>query len=189
MIYPPYGFGSLTDQNAASGQMRADRPTMPGYAGIDKLPFAAMRTPEDQIHWLYLYAKQLDSELITEPEAQAMVDAAVGALRAYVDSQDAALDGKINGNDAAIRADMKRMYDYLVWLINQLTEFTGVTFDPTWGTNRNIRTVMERTYAFDRVFGSQARDYGKQTAEQLDAYGATAREYDVMFSIISYWGE
>lgn len=189
MGYMPYGFGALTDQNAASNQMRADAPTMPGYAGIDRLAFADMRTPEDQIHWLYLYAKQLDESFITKDEAQELVDAAIAALRTYVDAQDAALDGKIAGNDAAVRADMKRMYDYLVALINSLTEFTGMTFDPTYGASRSIRTVVERTYAFDRVFGRQARDYGNQTAAQLDGYGATAREYDVMMAIIAYGGE
>lgn len=189
MGYWPYGFGALTDQNAASDQMRAERPTMPGYAGIDRLAFADMRTPEDQIHWLYLYAKQLDESFITKDEAQELVDAAVAALRAYVDAQDAGLGDKIDGNDAAVRADMKRMYDYLVALINSLTEFTGMTFDPTYGTSRSIRTVIERVYAFNRVFGRQARDYGNQTAARLDAYGATAREYDVMMAIIAYGGE
>lgn len=189
MAYLPYGFSALVGQNAASNQMRAENPTMPGYTGIDRLEFADMRTPEDQIHWLYLYARQLDTEFITQEEAQALVNDAIAALRAYVDAQDAGLDAKIDGNDAAIRADVKRMYDYLIELINSLTEFTGVTFDPTYGTKRNIRTVIERTYAFDRVFGRQARDYGNQTAAQLDGYGATAREYDVMMAIIAYGGE
>lgn len=58
-MYSPYGFRSLENQNVADTQAANVAPTMPGYTGIDKLDFACMRTPEDQIHWLYLYALNL----------------------------------------------------------------------------------------------------------------------------------
>ena len=58
-MYPPYGFTALTGQNAANTQAKNMRPTMPGYTGLDTLTFDQMRTPEDQIHWLYLYCSNL----------------------------------------------------------------------------------------------------------------------------------
>lgn len=53
MGYKPFGFGALENQNAASTQVQNNQPTMPGYTGLDKQTFDQMRTPEDQIHWLY----------------------------------------------------------------------------------------------------------------------------------------
>lgn len=53
MGYKPYGFDALTNQNAASTQAMNMQPTMPGYTGLDSMTFDQMRTPEDQIHWLY----------------------------------------------------------------------------------------------------------------------------------------
>lgn len=55
-MYAPYGFTALTGQNAASTQAKNMQPGMPGYTGLDSMTFDQMRTPEDQIHWLYLYA-------------------------------------------------------------------------------------------------------------------------------------
>ena len=55
MGYKPFGFDAITNQNAAATQAMNEQPTMPGYTGLDKQSFADMRTPEDQIHWLYLY--------------------------------------------------------------------------------------------------------------------------------------
>ena len=54
-MYEPYGFSALTGQNAANTQAENRKPDMPGYTGLDSCVFADMKTPEDQIHWLYLY--------------------------------------------------------------------------------------------------------------------------------------
>lgn len=173
MGYRPFGFGALENQNAASAQAANMQPTMPGYTGLDRLDFAQMLTPEDQIHWLYLYATGLEMGSIDAQQAQALIDAATATLKAYVDAQ-----------DQAISADVARRYSYLLSLINQLTEFPGVVFDPTWGSARPIKTVINRTYDFNRPFSVTAKDYDSMgyTAKAYDAKGFTARGFDVTFA-------
>lgn len=176
-MYEPYGFSALTGQNAANTQARNMLPTMPGYTGIDTLDFAQMRTPEDQIHWLYLYATGLELDTINEQQAQALVDAATATLKAYVDAQ-----------DQAITADVAQRYNHLLGLINQLTEFPGVVADPTWGSARPIKTVVDRVYDFARPFSVTAKDYDSMgyTAKAYDAKGITTREFDVTFAVQTY---
>lgn len=179
-MYAPYGFTSPTGQNAAGTQEKGMQPGMPGYTGLDSMKFDQMRTPEDQIHWLYLYASTLDMNTLDVDTAQAMVDASAGALKAYADAQ-----------DARIKADVDAKYNYLLRLINQLAEFPGTTFDPTYGDIRPIRTVCERVYDFDRIFASPAGEYDAKelTAAGYDGLGVGAREYDVAFAIITYGEE
>lgn len=176
-MYSPYGFRALENQNAADTQAANVAPTMPGYTGIDKLDFARMRTPEDQIHWLYLYATGLEMGTINAEQAQALIDAATATLKAYVDAQ-----------DQAISADVMQRYNYLLGLIQQLTEFPGVVLDPTWGTERPIKTVVDRVYDFERPFSVTAKDYDgmEYTAKAYDAKGITAREFDVTFTVQTY---
>ena len=45
------------NQNQAGEQYAAQRPTMPGYCFDYNTPFEAMRTPQDQIHWLYKHLR------------------------------------------------------------------------------------------------------------------------------------
>lgn len=176
-MFSPYGFRALENQNAADTQAANVAPTMPGYTGIDKLDFASMRTPEDQIHWLYLYATGLEMDTINAEQAQALINAATATLKAYVDAQ-----------DQAISADVMQRYDYLLRLIQQLTEFPGVVLDPTWGTARPIKTVVGRVYDFDRPFSVTAKDYDGMgyTAKAYDSKGITAREFDVTFAAQTY---
>lgn len=176
-MFSPYGFRALENQNAADTQAADVAPTMPGYAGIDKLDFSKMRTPEDQIHWLYLYATGLEMGTINAEQAQALIDAATATLKAYVDEQ-----------DQAISADVAQRYNYLLSLINQLTEFPGVVLDPTWGTDRAIKTVVDRLYDFNRPFSVTAKDYDGMgyTAKAYDSKGITAREFDVTFALQTY---
>lgn len=176
-MFSPYGFRAIENQNAANTQASNVAPTMPGYTGIAKLDFAQMRTPEDQIHWLYLYATGLEMGTINAEQAQALIDAATATLKAYVDAQ-----------DQAISADVAQRYNYLLGLIQQLTEFPGVVVDPTWGTARPIKTVVGRTYDFDRPFSVTAKDYDGMayTAKAYDAKGITAREFDVTFAVQTY---
>ena len=179
-MFSPYGFRALENQNAADTQAANVAPAMPGYTGIDKLDFAQMRTPEDQIHWLYLYALNLDTNSIDKDQAQAIVDASYAAMKAYVDEQ-----------DSIISADIAAKYGYLLKLIEQLEEFPGVVFDPTWGSVRPIKMVAERVYDLDRVFASPAAEYDAKglTAGEYDAMATEAREYDIMFAAITYGGE
>lgn len=176
-MYAPYGFTALTGQNAASTQAKNMRPGMPGYTGLDSMKFDQMRTPEDQIHWLYLYASTLDMNTLDVDTAQAMIDASAEALKAYADAQ-----------DAGIKADVDTKYNYLLRLINQLAEFPGTTFDPTYGDIRQIKIVCERVYDFDRIFASPAGEYDAKelTAAGYDGLGVEAREYDVAFALITY---
>lgn len=176
-MFSPYGFRALENQNAADTQAANVTPTMPGYTGLNAKGFAEMRTPEDQIHWLYLYARTLQADSINEQQAQALVDAAYNALKAYVDSQ-----------DAGISADVAQRYNYLLGLIQQLTEFPGVVFDPTWGDTRPIKTVVDRVYDFDRVFCVTAADYDGMayTAADYDGKHISAREYDVAFAVLTF---
>ena len=176
-MFSPYGFRALENQNAADTQAANVSPTMPGYTGIDKLGFAQMRTPEDQIHWLYLYATGLETGTINAEQAQALIDAATATLKAYVDAQ-----------DQAISADVAQRYNYLLRLINQLTEFPGVVADPTWGTARPIKTVVDRVYDFDRPFSVTAKDYDGMgyTAADYDGKKISAREYDVIFAALTF---
>lgn len=176
-MFSPYGFHALENQNAAGTQAANIAPAMPGYTGIDKLDFAQMRTPEDQIHWLYLYATGLEMGAINAEQAQALIDAATATLKAYVDAQ-----------DQAISADVMQRYNYLLGLIQQLTEFPGVVVDPTFGTARPIKTVVDRVYDFNRPFSVTAKDYDDMgyTAKAYDSKGITAREFDVTFAAQTY---
>lgn len=177
VMFSPYGFRALENQNASDTQAANVSPAMPGYTGIDKLDFAQMRTPEDQIHWLYLYATGLEMGTIDAEQAQALIDAATATLKAYADAQ-----------DQAISADVAQRYNYLLGLIRQLTEFPGVVVDPTWGTDRPIKTVVGRVYDFDRVFSVTAKDYDSMgyAAKAYDSKGLTAREFDVTFAMQTY---
>lgn len=176
-MFSPYGFRALENQNAADTQAANVSPTMPGYAGIDKLDFAQMRTPEDQIHWLYLYATGLDLNTINAEQAQALIDAATATLKAYVDEQ-----------DQAISADVAQRYNYLIGLIQQLTEFPGVVVDPTWGTARPIKTVVDRVYDFNRPFSVTCEDYDMCgfTAAGFEMFALTARDFDICFALLTY---
>lgn len=176
-MYAPYGFGALTGQNAASTQAKNMRPSMPGYTGIDSMTFDQMRTPEDQIHWLYLYASNIGVDFLTKDEAQALIEAASHSLKAYVDMQ-----------DGAISQDLADKYNYLLSLIKQLTEFDGMTFDPTYGDLQPISKTIEHVYAFDRPFSVTAIDYDTcgMTAYFYDSNGYFARDFDTCFALLSY---
>lgn len=176
-MFSPYGFRALENQNAANTQAANVAPTMPGYAGIDKLDFTKMCTPEDQIHWLYLYATGLEMASINAKQAQALIDAATATLKAYVDAQ-----------DQAISADVAQRYNYLLRLIQQLTEFPGVVTDPTWGIARPIKIVVDRVYDFDRPFSVTAKDYDEMgyKAAAYDGKKIAAREYDVIFAALTF---
>lgn len=187
-MYAPYGFTALTGQNAASTQAKNMRPTMPGYTGLDSVTFDQMRTPEDQIHWLYLYASTLDMNTLDVDTAQAMIDASAEALKAYVNARDKELRDYVDAQDAAIKIDVDTKYNHLLRLINQLAEFPGTVFDPTYGDIRPIKIVCERIYDFDRIFSSPAGEYDAKglTASGYDSLGVEAREYDVAFALITY---
>ena len=176
-MFSPYGFRALENQNATDTQAANVAPSMPGYTGIDKLDFSQMRTPEDQIHWLYLYATGLEMGTINAEQAQALIDAATATLKAYVDMQ-----------DQAISEDVAQRYNYLLRLIQQLTEFPGVVVDPTWGTARPIKTVVERVYDFDRPFSVTCEDYDMCgfTAAGFDMFMLTARDFDICFALLTY---
>ena len=176
-MYAPYGFTALTGQNAASTQEKNMQPGMPGYTGLDSMTFDQMRTPEDQIHWLYLYASTLDMNTLDVDTAQAMIDASAEALKAYVDAQ-----------DAGIKADVDTKYNYLLRLINQLAEFPGTVFDPTYGDIRPIKIVCESIYDFDRPFSVTAIDYDTcgMTAYFYDSNGYLSRDFDTCFALLSY---
>jgi hypothetical protein len=190
-MYAPYGFTALTGQNAASTQAKNMQPSMPGYTGLDSMTFDQMRTPEDQIHWLYLYASTLDMNMLDVDTAQAMIDASAAALREYADAQNKALKDYVDSQDTAIKLDVDTKYNYLLRLINLLAEFPGTVFDPTYGDIRPIKIVCERIYDFDRIFASPAGEYDAKelTASGYDGLGVEAREYDVAFALITYEGE
>lgn len=187
-MYAPYGFTALTGQNAASTQAKNMQPGMPGYTGLDSMTFDQMRTPEDQIHWLYLYSSTLDMNTLDVDTAQAMIDASAEALKAYVNAQDKGITEYVDAQDDAIKADVDTKYNYLLWLINQLAEFPGTVFDPTYGDIRPIKIVCERIYDFGRIFASPAAEYDAKelTAAGYDGLGVEAREYDVAFALITY---
>jgi hypothetical protein len=176
-MFSPYGFRALENQNAAGTQAANVAPAMPGYTGIDKLDFAQMRTPEDQIHWLYLYATGLEMDKVTAEQAQALIDAATATLKAYVNTQ-----------DQAISADVVRRYNYLLELIKQLTESDGMTFDPTYGDLRPISSTIEHVYDFDRPFSVTAIDYDTcgMTAYFYDSHEYSSRDFDTCFALLSY---
>lgn len=176
-MYAPYGFTALTGQNAASTQAKNMQPRMPGYTGIDSMPFDQMRTPEDQIHWLYLYAINIGVDFLTKDETQALIEAASHSLKAYVDTQ-----------DGAISQDLADKYNYLLSLIKQLAEFDGMTFDPTYGDLQPISRTIEHVYDFDRPFSVTAIDYDTcgMTAYFYDSNGYSARDFDTCFALLSY---
>lgn len=176
-MYAPYGFTALTGQNAASTQAKNMQPSMPGYTGLDSMTFDQMRTPEDQIHWLYLYASNIGVDFLTKDEAQALIEAASHSLKAYVDMQ-----------DEVISQDLADKYNYLLSLIKQLTEFDGMTFDPTYGDLQPISKTIEHVYDFDRPFSVTAIDYDTcgMTAYFYDSNGYFARDFDTCFALLSY---
>lgn len=176
-MYAPYGFTALTGQNAASTQAKNMHPGMPGYTGLDSMTFDQMRTPEDQIHWLYLYASSLQLDTIDEERAQALVDASAAALKAYADAQ-----------DAAITADVQQKYNYLLGLIVKLGEFPGMVFDPTEGFSNVLTDVVRNVYDFNRAFSVTAGDYDADglTASAYDAKGTAARVFDIAYALTNY---
>lgn len=179
MGYLPYGLtGPLNGQNQVNTQSANVRPNMPGYAGIDKLPFDMMRTPEDQIHWLYLFAKQAENLHITKAEAQELIDAACAAFKEWVEE-----DQKRQDDDVAEK------YDYLLKLIYELVGFNGMVYDPTEGKQDGVRRVAEHIYDFDRVFAVTALDFDTKyawTAGKYDSENIVARDYDVAFVAYNY---
>ena len=183
-MYPPYGFTALTGQNAASTQAKNMRPTMPGYTGLDSVTFDQMRTPEDQIHWLYLYCNNIDSRMLTAEQVQALIDAANETLKNYVDRQDDALADELND----IQKDTEAKYQYLLSLIEELTEFNGSTIDPTKGILQPIKSVIENVYDFDRPFAVTAHDYDMVaiSASYYDRLGIVARDFDICFALLTY---
>lgn len=187
-MYAPYGFTALTGQNAASTQAKNMHPGMPGYTGLDSMTFDQMRTPEDQIHWLYLYASTLDMNTLDVDTAQAMIDASAEALKAYADAQDKGIREYVDAQDDAIKMDVDIKYNRLLRLINQLTEFPGTSFDPTYGDIRPIKIVCERIYDFNRPFSVTAVDYDTcgMTAYFYDGNGYSARDFDICFALLSY---
>lgn len=176
-MFSPYGFRALENQNAADTQAANVSPTMPGYTGIDKLDFAQMRTPEDQIHWLYLYATNIGVDFFTKAETQDLIEAASHSLKAYVDAQ-----------DGSISQDLADKYNYLLDLIKQLTESDGTIFDPTCGGLQPISRTIEHVYDFDRPFSVTAIDYDTcgMTAYFYDSNGYYAKDFDTCFALISY---
>lgn len=176
-VFSPYGFRALENQNAADTQAANVAPTMPGYTGIASMPFDQMRTPEDQIHWLYLYAINIGVDFLTKDETQALIEAASHSLKAYVDTQ-----------DGAISQDLADKYNYLLSLIKQLSEFDGMTFDPTYGDLQPISRTIEHVYDFDRPFSVTAIDYDTcgMTAYFYDSNGYLARDFDTCFALLSY---
>lgn len=179
MGYLPYGLtGVLTEQNQVNTQSANVRPNMPGYAGIDKLPFDMMRTPEDQIHWLYLFAKQAENLHITKDEAQELIDAACAAFKSWV------VEDQQRQDD-----DVAEKYDYLLKLIYELVGFNGMVYDPTQGKQDGVRRVAEHIYDFDRVFAVTAADFDTRyawTAGKYDSEAIVARDYDVAFVAYNY---
>lgn len=176
-MFSPYGFRALENQNAADTQAANVAPTMPGYTGIDSMAFNQMRTPEDQIHWLYLYVINIGVDFLTKDEAQALIDAASHSLKAYVDTQ-----------DGAISQDLAGKYNYLLSLIKQLSKSDGMTFDPTYGDLQPISWTIEHVYDFDRPFSVTAIDYDTcgMTAYFYDDNGYSARDFDTCFALLSY---
>lgn len=176
-MFSPYGFRALENQNAADTQAANVTPTMPGYAGIDSMMFDQMRTPEDQIHWLYLYATNIGVDFFTKAETQDLIEAASRSLKAYVDAQ-----------DGTISQDLADKYNYLLDLIKQLTESDGMTFDPTCGGLQPISSTIEHVYDFDRPFSVTAIDYDTcgMTAYFYDSNGYLAKDFDTCFALLSY---
>lgn len=166
-----------TRQNRIETQENAPRPTMPGYAIGDDAPFAAMVTPEDQIHWLY---KHLLKYLTDVSGLQQQIDdlaAKFPELKAYVDAQ-----------DADLRALILAKYEELLKLIHD-GSFSVVVKDPTHGQSpREVETVVARVYAFDRYFGITAQDFDSlgTTAAAFDALQTCAYDFDTAYALIRY---
>lgn len=105
-MYPPYGFTALTGQNAASTQAKNMQPSMPGYTGLDMQSFADMKTPEDQIHWLY----QLCLGFATTKADKDAVDAEFAKIWAELDKF------KEHGFDDYYKAEIEQ------WIQDNATE-------------------------------------------------------------------
>lgn len=81
--------------NSATGNPGAYVPTMPGYDSFLAQPFANMRTPQDQIHWIYgnmsAYLQNVDALQAVVNEVPEQLADLKKELTAYTDATAAGL--------------------------------------------------------------------------------------------------
>lgn len=175
-------------QNRAFGQERAEVAFMPGYTGIDNARFQEMRTPQDQVHWLYLYGQQLKKAISAlGTDLDELAETLESAWESYADAAAAGAYQKAKADIAIASQEaqdsLNRAVASLQAEIDQITVALDFPVaDPTHGqAKRLVSVALESVYDFDRVFALTAADHDSYqlTAKRLDALSIGAREYDV----------
>lgn len=154
------------NQNQAGEQYAAQRPTMPGYCFDNKVPFEAMRTPQDQIHWLYKH------------------------LRAAPQNEDySKLQEQINDLLDRIN-DLTKQLESLLDLIADLEQKVdglceqSMVYDVTRGVYAPSIAVERRIWQAEAPFGMTVEEMADYTVAEIAAYTcitvAKAGRYDIM---------
>lgn len=144
--YPNY------NQNQAGEQYRAQRPTMPGYCFDDDVPFEAMRTPQDQIHWLYKHlraAPQNDD---------------YNNLQKQIDDLKSIIDGILERLDA--------LEDLLSDLANKVDGLAeqSMVYDVTRGVYAPSIATERRIWQAEAPFGMTVGEMAEYTVGEISAY-------------------
>lgn len=154
------------NQNQAGEQYAAQRPTMPGYCFDYNTPFEEMRTPQDQIHWLYKHlraAPQTDDY----SNLQAQIDELKKMLEELLEQFEQILDELGN---------LKQM-------VNGMAE-QSMTYDVTRGVYAPSIAVERRIWQAEAPFGMTVGEMAEYTVGEMAAYTcitvAKAGRHDIM---------
>jgi hypothetical protein len=138
--------------NKATTQYHTWVPNMPGFSGWDEKPFESMRTPEEQIWWLYAQVKgiidQTDSDNLAER---------VTALEKQM--------ADLLNQFAALLARMGKLES----MMDSLAQ-NGLVYDVTKGTYAPSMPAERRMWQAQMFEGMTVTDLAQCTVEQAALY-------------------
>lgn len=142
----------IQNQNKSSEQYAAQRPTMPGYCFDYETPFEAMRTPQDQIHWLYKHLRSAP-QTTDYSNLQEQIDKLEEALSTLTDAISDILD----------------QYSWLKAFAMGMAE-QSMTYDVTKGMYAPSVAVERRIWQAEAPYGFTVEDMSAYTVGEISAY-------------------